>query len=146
MSARRVVLFFFAISCIAARASLSVRPWMPLFKGVDHAVGTNEPDASTPITSLQVMNVVRIDLADPDVHLFTDPRANNYAPESRETISLTTSNFLRNYGLQVAIDANFYGPNSDPSSEGLSMEVFGLQISQGIVVSSQESGAPDTAS
>src|SRR5205085_11073476 len=51
---------------------------------------------------------------------------------------LTVSKFIRNYKVQIAADANFYSVNpggSDPSSEGLPAEVFGLLVSTGQVVS-----------
>jgi len=120
-----------------AHAGFNLGPFNPILKGVDHAVGTNVPDASTPIQTLQVAHVARIDLTDPDVQFFTTPQASGYVEGSRETLSLTLSNFVRNYGLQLAVDANFYNP-SDPTAEGQSTTVDGLLISRGIIVSHQE--------
>jgi hypothetical protein len=128
----------------SAQASLTLSPWIPIFKGIDRAAGTNVPDGTTPIGTLQVINAARVDLSDPDVQLFTTPRANPYVEQSRETLSLTVSNFLRTYGLQLACDANFYGPNSDPSSEGVNMDVEGLFISQGTIVSRQDNSLETT--
>jgi hypothetical protein len=85
---------------------------------------------------------VRIDLTDPDIKLFSTPKASNPVPESRETLTLTVPNFLRQNSLQIACDANFYsasGYGSDPPNEGISCEVFGLEISTGSVVSAQTS-------
>jgi len=129
-------------------------PWTPLFKGIDHTVGTNNPGiAGNFPNERQVVHCLRVDLNDPDIQLFTTPRASNPAAESRETLTQTVPAFLRQYQLQVASDANFYNANpggSDPTSAGLNCEVYGLQISQGIVVSAQTSadyaGDPRAAS
>ncbi len=129
-----------------SHATLVVSPnWTPLFQGIDQKVGTNFPN--TTITnngavftdsSLQVAHCIRVDLTDPGVQLFTTPRATNWSAETRETLSLSISNFIKKYALQVAVDANFYSVNpggSDPTSEGLPSEVDGLLISKGVVVS-----------
>ena len=130
-------LLLLAASLASAQAGFSLGPWNPIFKGIDHAVGTNVPDGTTPITRLQVAHVARVDLTDPDIQFFTTPQAPGYLEGSRETLSLTLSNFVRNYGLQLAVDANFYNP-SDPSGEGQATTVDGLFISRGIIVSHQE--------
>ena len=129
-------------------ATLFVGPWTPIFKGIDHAVGTNFP--STTITNngviftdstLQVVHCVRVDLRDPDVQLFTTPRAPNWAAESRETLSLRINSFVKNFGVQVAADANFYNVfpgGSDPTAEGLPSNVYGLLMSTGQVVSAAD--------
>ena len=129
-----------------SHATLVVSPnWTPLFQGIDQKVGTNFP--STTVTnngavftdsSLQVAHCIRVDLTDPGVQLFTTPRATNWSAETRETLSLSISNFIKKYAVQVAVDANFYSVNpggSDPTSEGLPSEVDGLLISKGVVVS-----------
>ncbi len=128
-------------------------PWTPIFKGIDHAVGTNNPGIAGNFPELQVVHCVRVDLTDPDVQLFPTPRASSYVAESRETLTLSVPDFLKQYKLQVAADANFYGANpggADPTSEGISCEVYGLQISSGVVVSAQTSadysGDPRAAS
>ena len=119
-----------------AHAGMTVTPWIPTFKGIDLAVGTNIADATIP--RLQVVHCVRVDLTDPDVRLFPTPPATNYQTGFRETLSLTVSNFLKNHRLQVAANANFYRANpggGDPSSEGIPTDVYGLQICTGAVVS-----------
>jgi hypothetical protein len=128
-------------------------PWTPIFKGIDHAVGINNPSIAGNFAELQVVHCVRVDLTDPDVQLFPTPRASSYVAESRETLDLSVPDFLKQYKLQVAADANFYNVNpggSDPTSEGLPSEVYGLQISAGMVVSAQTSadysGDPRAAS
>src|SRR5437867_277669 len=116
-------LFFVAVLLVCpfvSRAGMVVTPWQSLFKGIDHAVGTNFPDTTIP--RLQVVHCVRVALNDPNVQLFTTPRASNYLAEATETRTLTISNFLKSYKLAVAVDANFYDAHpggSDPTSEGL---------------------------
>lgn len=115
-------------------------PWTPLFKGIDLAVGTNDPSTAGNFPRLQVMRCVRVDLTDPDVRLFATPSAPGSVADSRETLTLTVPDFLAQNQLQVACDANFYSANpggSDPTSEGVSCDVFGLEISNGEVVSAQ---------
>jgi len=138
------------VAVTLAQGQMSSGPWIQLFKGIDYAVGTNWPDGNSPIVEQQSVRCVRVDLTDPDVQLFATPRAPNYAADSRETLSLSVSNFLKTYGLKIALDSNFYSanPGADPTSEGLPMEVFGLQISAGSVVSVPEASwsAPGYAS
>jgi hypothetical protein len=129
-----------AVFCGSIQASPSAGPWGPIFKGIDYAVGTNDPAIPGNFPRLQVVRCVRIDLTDPDVHLFTTPPASNYSPESRETLTLSVPDFLQRNLLQVASDANYYDAfpgGSDPTSEGISCEVSGLQICTGQVVSAQ---------
>src|ERR1051325_9113817 len=116
--------------------TIFLSPWTPIFKGIDHIVGTNCPPTTVTNnglvftdSTLQVVHCVRIDLSDPDVQLFTTPRAPNWAAETRETLSLSITNFIKNYGVAVAADANFYSVfpgGSEPSSEGLPSNVYGL--------------------
>lgn len=130
------------LPCSGAVGGPAIGPWTPLFKGIDHAVGTNNPNITGNFPRLQVVHCVRVDLTDPDVQLFTTPRASGYVAESRETLDLSVPNFLKQNKLQVAADAGFYDANpgnADPSSEGLPCEVYGLQISAGVVVSAETS-------
>jgi len=136
-------LLFASSSAVWADAVLS--PWQPLFKGIEHAVGTNFPNTvfngSTGAytnTALQVMHCLRIDLADPDVQLLPSPPAPNPVLDSRETLTYGIGTFLRSNRVQVAANAQFYNANpggSDPSNEGVSCDIFGLSISRGVTVS-----------
>ncbi len=143
MTKRCLSLALLLASLFVSRANIVVMPWKPIFKGVDRAVGTNYPDSMIP--RLQVANCVRVDLTDPDVQFFTTPRATNYVAESRETTSLTVSNFLQRYGLQVACTANFYNSAQgyDPNAAGVACEVYGLSMCTGQVVSVPDFG-PDS--
>jgi hypothetical protein len=118
----------------ASQASIIVNPWVPIFKGIDHATGQMIPDAVDP--RHQAVNALRIDLSDPDVQMFTDPPCTNCSPPY-ETIGYSTSSFLRVYGVQVAVNANFY-VNCCIYNDGVPIDVTGLSISKGRVVSQQE--------
>ena len=129
---------------IDLRASPLPGPWAPSFKGIDLASGTNNPSIPGNFPNeWQVVRCVRVDLTDPDIHFCSTPRASAYNAESRETLTLTVPDFLKRTQVQVACDANYYNANpgaADPTSEGISCDVFGLEISTGIVVSAQTTG------
>ena len=108
----------------SVEAAISLKPWTPLFQGVEFAIG--EADAAEP--RLQKVFVVRVDLRAPGIELFSTP-ANGKA--TTETTSGTTSEFLAHYQLQVAINANFYNPCCTPGDKDL----LGLAISRGTAVS-----------
>jgi len=115
-----------------------------MFKGIEHAVGTNTSGGGG-FPDLQVVHVLRADLTDPDIQLYASPRAPSYVAGYQETAGYTTTNFLKNHGLQVAINANqFFLPGSTALpgywlTEGTAFNASQLLISQGQVVSSQDS-------
>jgi hypothetical protein len=130
-------------------ASTTLGTWVPIFKGIDHATGTNTPGGGG-FDELQVVQLLRVDLTDPDLQLFASPPVSNYSLGYYEAAGYTVSNFLMKHDLQVTINANcFYLPGSrdHPSyttREGTPFSVSGLLISQGQIVSAQES-AEDSA-
>jgi hypothetical protein len=133
-----------------APGSTVLGPWNPMFKGVDHAIGTNTPGGGG-FAELQVVHLLRVDLTDPDIQLYASPRTSPYAANSTEAAGYTTTNFLKNHNLQAAINANsFYLPGSSTPvsytlAEGTALNVSGLLISQGIVVSPQSSAEDSSA-
>jgi hypothetical protein len=84
---------------VSAQASPVFGSWTPIFKGIDHAVGTNDPNIAGNFPRLQVVQCVRVDLTDPDVQLFTTPPASSYVAESRETLTQTVPGILQQYKL-----------------------------------------------
>jgi exopolysaccharide biosynthesis protein len=74
------------------------------------------------------VRAIRVDLRAPGVELFTTP-SNGAAP--LETTSETTTEFLKHYRLQVAVNANFYSPCCEPGDKNLT----GIALSKGEVVS-----------
>jgi hypothetical protein len=109
-----------------------------IYKGVEQAGGQTTVNSGP---GNQEVRALRIDLLVPDMRFFITPAITvNYLEGSRETVRWTTSHFLVNYGLQAAVNANFFSPCcSQP--EGGPFEVFGLAISNGKVVTAQENSA-----
>src|SRR5229473_4120056 len=126
-----IVLLF---TVATANALIVTNAWVPIFKGIDHTTAQMIPDGIDP--QLQAVNALRVDLTDPDLQMFSDPPCTN-CPFGYETLGLTTSGFLKAYGVQAAVDANFYSPCCS-ATPGTPMDVIGLSISKGRVVSAQE--------
>ncbi len=131
-----VLLLLLAVS--AAQASTVLGPWVPIFKGIEHAVGTNTP-ANGGLPDLMVVHAVRVDLTDPDIQFFSTPRATNYVADQNETGGLTVSDFLTHYKVQLAINGNEFNPQTYIMPAWTDMDVTGLHISKGVVVSKQDS-------
>ena len=110
--------------------------WQPRFVGVDTArLELEEPRKL-------VLHVARVDLRAPGLRWLATPPAlpgsAPLAPPGRhvgETVGQFTSTFLREQGLQLAINAAPFGPVVD--EEGLLLDVAGLKVSQGRLVSGQ---------
>ena len=113
---------------------VTVGNWLSIFQGIEEATGHTTVAIGS---GNQVVHALRIDLQNPNIRLFTTPPIANYQAESRETAGLKTSEFLVNYGLQVAINANYFRPCCSQLS-GSPMVVEGLAISDGNLVSAQE--------
>ena len=120
------------------KANLIIGPWTPLFKGIDYSVSTNRPP-TTDFPDMHVVHAFRVDLQDPDIRLLTTPRIADYQANDQETAGLTVSDFLLTNHVQAAINANFFGPGTYYLPAGTPMDVYGLSISEGVVVSAQES-------
>lgn len=129
-----------ALLCVLAPfpvpAATVLGPWTPIFKGIDYSVSTNTPGGEG-FPRLQVVHAFRVDLADPDVRLFTTPPISNYTAGSSEVGGNTTSGFLTQHRVQVALCANFFEPGTYYLPIGTPMDVFGLAVSDGVVVSEQ---------
>ena len=80
------------------------------------------PDAS-------VAYALRVDLRAPGISFYSTPRQG-----SLDTVASTTSDFLKKYGLQVAINANFFAPCCLATAEPKTVE--GLAVSDGNIVAS----------
>lgn len=126
----------------SVHATVTVEPWTPLYRGVEHTVGTVTPGGGE-FRNL-VVHALRIDLKDPDVQLLTTPPITNYQASVRETAAQTVSGFLQENRLQVAVNANFYSP-SEVDTLGTPLRVIGTHISAGRVVSRQETVEDSTA-
>jgi len=125
-------------------ADTNITAWIPIFKGVEYAVGTNSPGGNG-FAQRQAVFAARVDLTDPEIELFSTPRITNYISGQRESAGYTVPDFLATNRLQVAINANEFDPSTYYLPAGTPMDIRGLSICQGTVVSDQES-ATDSAS
>lgn len=105
------------------QAAAIVSEWKPIFEGIDFATGSDNDPA-------QQANSFRVDLSSPDIQFFSTP---DNGILSKETIAQTTSQFLDEFDLQVAVNANFFAPCCDPMAEP--KDLIGLAISDGNIVS-----------
>ncbi len=128
--------FLFALVSATCFAATTVGPWVPKFKGIDFSVSSNTPPGTFP--NRQVVSAFRIDLTDPDIKLFTTPRRSPYVEGRQEVGGLTVSDFVKTYGVQAGINANFFDTSSYYLPAFTPMDVYGLAISQGEVVSPQD--------
>jgi exopolysaccharide biosynthesis protein len=122
-------LFLLVIACISARAAtVKTTPWHPVYIGIDQASGSIDgSDAS-------VAYALRVDLRAPGIRFYTAPRQGRL-----NTVASTTSQFLLKYGLQAAINANFFAPCCNATNE--EKTVLGLAVSDGNTVSAPD-GTP----
>jgi exopolysaccharide biosynthesis protein len=105
-----------------ANAYLTVNPWQPIFRGVEHATGeTDEP-------RLQKVTAVRVDLHDPDIRLITTP-SNWFDPG--DTTRQTASSYISSTGVQVAINGQYI----DLATSYPYGDLFGLSMNEGEIVS-----------
>ncbi len=109
-------------------------PWVPIFQGIEQLSATNDT-RSTDFSNLMVTYALRVDLREPGIQLLPSPRIENYTVNSRETAGMTVSRYVKNKGVQVAINAGFFRPGEYYLPEGTPMAVSGLLISQGESVS-----------
>src|SRR4051812_4714573 len=119
-----IACFLFFVVQVGASPALQMSDWIPLFKGIDHASGTNFPNSTYP--HLMVAHALRIDLKAPDVRFLTTPPFSNYVANLRESAGYTVGDFLRLNGLQVAINANHFGPIDYYLPGGTPMYIYGL--------------------
>lgn len=125
---------------LSSHATLTLGAWVPLFQGVDHAMGTNVPGGGFP--NPHVAYLIRVDLLDPDIRLFSSPRLEeDYIPNAQETGGYTVSDFLAKHRLQVAINAGLFDPSEYYLPAGTPMDIHALSVCEGVVVSEQTSAA-----
>jgi exopolysaccharide biosynthesis protein len=129
---KRLFLLFLLVAvsfCTAANATtVKTTRWRPVFIGIDQASGSIDgSDAS-------VAYALRVDLHAPGIRFYTAPHQG-----SLNTVASTTSQFLLKYGLQAAVNANFFAPCCNATNE--QKTVLGLAVSDGNTVSAPD-GTP----
>jgi hypothetical protein len=113
-----------------ARAEITVGAWEQIFNGIDYATGY--ADSAEP--RLQRVNCLRIDLTNSYIRFFATPHSGG-----NETVTQKTGDFLTQYDLQVAINANFFAPFNSSASIPYETNPSGALVSQGSVVSPSQS-------
>lgn len=95
--------------------------WVKLFSGIEYQVTTFNK------FNKAIIHIARIDLNNHDITFFvTPPQKNN----KNYLLSQTTSDFLKKYKLQLAINAQAFGPPL-PMIPGLPKKVCGFATSKG---------------
>ena len=119
LSLAAILLSCFGLTSLAQNVQVS--RWTPLYIGVDQATGSIDgPDYSKAYA-------VRVDLRAPGISFYTTPHQG-----SLNTVASTTSSFLAKFGLQVAVNANFFAPCCAATAEQKTF--LGLAVSDGNVV------------
>ncbi len=94
--------------------------WNPLFEGIAYA--SVEKDAPDPLE----VYIVQVDLKTEGIEFFVTP---SNGDEPADTNSRATSTFLKEFDLQLAINASPFSPVVN--EEGHPMNIVGLSISRG---------------
>lgn len=147
---RRLALGFALLGALAsgsAHADKVLGGWTPVFQGIDYMTGyeTNVQYPGETSTRRLAVNVMRIDLSNPDISFFTTPGNGDGA---LDTYAQTAGQFLEENQLAVAVNANFFDPCCNTG--GQAKNLIGLAVSEGQVVSPADTsrtpigGAPDT--
>ncbi len=111
--------------------------WTPAYDGIELASWIEYDDP------LQKIFAARVDLTAPGISIKTSAPNENFAPEERETYRQTTAQFLKESGLKIAVNANFYSPfNAETIRQGGDSNVHGLAVSDGFVESQPQKGFP----
>lgn len=111
-------LFLLSTVSIVSAQNVQVSRWTPAFIGIDQATGSIDG------TDYSHAYAVRVDLHAPGISFYTTPHQG-----SLNTVASTTSSFLTKYGLQVAVNANFFAPCCNAAPE--QKTVLGLAVSDG---------------
>ena len=100
------------------------------FRGVTHYTRTEEAGVVAP--RRVVMNIVKIDLADPAVSFFTTP-GNGAAPG--EFTGQRTSQFVQQHNLQIGLNADFFSSAGTGPGGEIYRDVTNLAASNGSLIS-----------
>lgn len=111
--------------------------WTPAYDGVDVASWIEYDDP------LRKIFAARVDLTAPGIAIKTSAPNEKFEPEERETYRQTTPQFLKESGLKLAVNANFYSPfNAGTIRQGGDSNVHGLAVCDGFVESQPQKGFP----
>jgi hypothetical protein len=115
--------------------------WLPMFQGIDWMQACTTRLPTQPANAgvrTQRVNALRIDLKAPGIQFFSAPKPAG-AGTSYDTHGQRASDFLCTWGLQVAVNANFFSPccTQEPQTLPASNQVqlCGLAMAAGRMVS-----------
>lgn len=122
------------------RPALSSQSPTAIFSGItyERQVNRNRP---------QVIHIVDIDLTQAGIDVFVSPGSSELASD-REIKALTTSDFLTQYGLQLAVNAHFFYPFEEETPwrftphPGDLANVLGIAVSSGRMYSPPQESWP----
>ncbi|MDR2756843.1 MAG: phosphodiester glycosidase family protein [Planctomycetaceae bacterium] len=105
--------------------------WIPIFKGIEKTQSVSRQPR------LQQVFAVRIDTKTNGISFFSTPKIEEKSkPENQETVRQQTDEFLKEYRLQVAINANFFSvPKGEKYSLPGTSNLQGLAVSEGSIIS-----------
>jgi exopolysaccharide biosynthesis protein len=108
--------------------------WVSIFNGVE------KTSAASTQPRLQQVFAVRIDTQAEGITFFSTPkRAEKNITEKQETVRQQTNEFLKEYSLQIAVNANFFSvPKNEKYSLPGTADLRGFAVSDGSVVSPPE--------
>ncbi len=125
-----LALIMAAVSSSSFAAVPTIGSFTPIFQGIDYAIGS--------LGNFGI-NAMEIDLTDPNIRFYTSPTS---APAPNEVIPQTTSDFLSNNGLQVAVNANLF--TYSPTNSSAPTTLNGIAVSDGHVVNGSSGGNTQT--
>jgi len=115
-----------ALGASSALAEATPTDWEPLFQGIAHAT------AQTDTPRLQVINALRVDLAEPNLRFIATP-SNGDAPG--DTTRRTAEQFLDEFEVQVVVNTHFYATTAAIDWKA---DLIGLSVTEGERVSDLE--------
>lgn len=122
--ANKLILFFICIFTASAHC-LTMSPWVPIFKGVEHAVGNSDG-----VPRPEIVQAIRIDLYDPNIQFVSTP-SNGAA--SRDTNTQTGLQFMISEQVQIGVNSSYFSPVGEATAD-----ITGLAMSEGQIVSPAE--------
>lgn len=129
----------FALTLTAYSAALAQNDapkWTPMYDGID----VTSYEVAEPLMKVAA---ARIDVTAPGVEFKTTSPNKDFAPNERETWRATTPIFLKEKGLSVAVNANFYNPfGSKTIGVPGDSNLLGMGVCDGFVTSAPEEKYP----
>ncbi|MCS6814760.1 MAG: phosphodiester glycosidase family protein, partial [Cyanobacteria bacterium] len=131
--------FLFYAGLVFQRPSQTISQ-TPLFQGI-----TYQPEYHS-VPQHHWLHIVTVDLATPGLRVLVTP--GNSSLDNHEILARTTSEFLEEFGLQLAVNGSYFFPIRENTPwdyyphSGDPIGIVGQAISNGVTYSPVESGWP----